>query len=86
MLERIQLDTFFSASDRCDERAKAKLKSRQIVAKQKRTAAEQAECEALDAENDVEAIEFEIDVITRKGCIEETFRSKSLNNWTTLVC
>mgnify|MGYP001445996640 CR=1 FL=1 len=36
-------------------------------------AAKQAECEALDAENDVEAMEFEIDVIARKGCIEETF-------------
>ena len=61
----------FSGSDKCNERAKAKLESRQIVAKQKRMAAEQAECEALDAENDVEAIEFEIQ--TRKGCIEETF-------------
>ena len=63
----------FSASDKCNETAKAKLESRQIVAKQKRMAAKQAECEALDAENDVEAMEFEIDVIARKGCIEETF-------------
>ena len=69
----IEIVYLFSASDKCNERAKAKLESRQIVAKEKRMAAEQAEFEALDAENDVEAIEFEIEVITRKGCIEETF-------------
>ena len=52
---------------------KAKLESMQIVAKQKRMAAEQAELEALEVEKDVEAIEFEIEVIKRKGFIEEIF-------------
>jgi hypothetical protein len=45
----------------------------QIAAKQKKKAAEQAELEALEAENDVEAIELQIEVVKRKGCIEETF-------------
>lgn len=45
----------------------------QIVAKQKKKAAEQAELEAFEAENDVEAIELQIEVVKRKGCIEETF-------------
>ena len=36
-------------------------------------AAEQAELEALEVEKDVEAIEFEIEVIRRKGFIEEIF-------------
>ena len=52
---------------------KTKLESMQIVAKQKRMAAEQAELEALEVEKDVEAIEFEIEVIKRKGFIEEIF-------------
>jgi hypothetical protein len=45
----------------------------QILAAKKRKAAEQAELEALGAENDLEAIELEIEVVKRKGCIEETF-------------
>jgi hypothetical protein len=53
--------------------AKTKLDSMQIVAKKKRLAAKQAELEALEAENDVEAIELELEVVKRKGCIEETF-------------
>ena len=39
----------------------------QIIAKHKRKAAEQAEFEVLEAENNVEAIELEIEVIQRKG-------------------
>ena len=53
--------------------AKTKLDTMQIVAKQKRKAAQFAELAALEAENDVEAIELEIEVVKRKGCIEETF-------------
>ena len=53
--------------------AKTKLNSMQNVAKKKRLAAKQAEIEALEAENDVEAIELEVEVVKRKGCIEETF-------------
>ena len=34
---------------------------------------EQAELEALEAENDVNAIELEREVVQRNGCIEETF-------------
>ena len=49
------------------ETAKARLESMQIIAKHKRKAAEQAELEVLEAENNVEAIEFEIEVIQRKG-------------------
>ena len=45
----------------------------QIAAKLKKRAAEQAVLEAFEAENDVEAIELEIEVVKRKGCIEETF-------------
>ena len=45
----------------------------QILVKQKKKAAEKAELEALEAENNVEAIELEIEVVKRKGCIEETF-------------
>ena len=55
------------------ETAKARLEAMQIVAKHKRKAAEQAELEALEAENYVEEIELEIEVVKRKGCIEETF-------------
>ena len=53
--------------------AKTKLESMQIIAKKKRRAADQAELEALEAENNVEAIELEIQIVKRKGCIEETF-------------
>ena len=53
--------------------AKTKLDSMKIVAKKKRLAAKQADLEALEAENDVEAIELKLEVIKRKGCIEETF-------------
>ena len=35
--------------------------------------AEQAKLEALEAENDVDAIELEREVVKRTGCIEETF-------------
>ena len=49
------------------ETAKARLESMQIIAKHKRKAAEQAELEVLEAENNVEAIELEIEVIQRKG-------------------
>ena len=49
------------------ETAKARLESMQIMAKHKRKAAEQAELEVLEAENNVEAIELEIEVIQRKG-------------------
>ena len=45
----------------------------QIAVKQKKKAAEQAELEALEAENDVEAIELEIENVKRKGFIEEIF-------------
>ena len=45
----------------------------QIIAKQKRMAAEQSELEVVEAENDVEAIELAIEVVERKGYIEETF-------------
>ena len=45
----------------------------QIVAKQKRMAAKQAELEALEVEKDVEAIKLEIEVTKRKGFIEEIF-------------
>ena len=45
----------------------------QIIAKKKRRVADQAELEALEAENNVEAIELEIQIVKRKGCIEETF-------------
>ena len=55
------------------EMAKTKLESMQIIAKKKRRAADQAELEALEAENDVEAIQLEIEIVKRKGCIEETF-------------
>ena len=44
-----------------------------IVREQKRRAVEQAELEALEVENDVEAIELEIEVVKRKGFIEEIF-------------
>ena len=64
---------FLAFENNSDKMDKAKLESMQIVAKQKRMAAEQAELEALEAENDVEAIEFEIVVVKRKGFIEETF-------------
>ena len=47
--------------------AKDRLESMQIIAKHKRKAAEQAELEVLEAENNVEAIELEIEVIQRKG-------------------
>ena len=68
----------FSAIEAIDffnslEIAKTKLESMKIVREQKRRAVEQAELEALEAENDVEAIELEIEVIKRKGFIEETF-------------
>ena len=53
--------------------AKTKLDSMKIVAKKKRLAAKQADLEALEAENDVEAIKLKLEVIKRKGCIEETF-------------
>ena len=53
--------------------AKTKLESMQMLAAKKRKAAEQAELEAFEAENDLEAIELEIEVVRRKGCIEETF-------------
>jgi hypothetical protein len=49
------------------ETAKARLESMQIIAKHKRKAAEQAEIEVLEAENNVESIELEIEVIQRKG-------------------
>ena len=52
---------------------KTKLESMQIVAKQKRMAAKQAELEALEVEKDVEAIKLEIEVTKRKGFIEEIF-------------
>ena len=55
------------------EVAKTKLESMKIVSEQKRRAVEQAELEALEAKNDVEVIELEIEVIKRKGFIEETF-------------
>ena len=55
------------------EVAKTKLESMKIVREQKRRVADQAELEALEAENDVEAIELEIEVVKRKGFIEETF-------------
>ena len=55
------------------EMAKTKLESMQIIAKKKRRVADQAELEALEAENDVEAIQLEIEIVKRKGCIEETF-------------
>lgn len=45
----------------------------QNLAKKTRKAAEQAELNALKAENYVEALELEIAVVERKGCIEETF-------------
>ena len=45
----------------------------QIAAKQKKKAAEQAVLEAFEAENNMEAVELEIEVAKRKGCIEETF-------------
>ena len=54
------------------EMAKTKLESMQIIAKKKRRAADQAKLEALEAENDVEAIQLEIEIVKRKGCIEET--------------
>ena len=44
-----------------------------IVREQKRRAVEQAEFEALEAENDVEAIELEKEIVKRKGFIEQTF-------------
>ena len=44
-----------------------------MVRNQKRRAAEQAELEALEAENDVEAIELEIQIVKTKGFIEQTF-------------
>ena len=55
------------------ETAKARLEAMKIVAKHKRKAAEQAELDAWEAENDVLAIELEIEVVKRHGCIEETF-------------
>ena len=64
---------FLAFENNSDKMDKTNLESMQIVAKQKRMAAEQAELEALEAENDVEAIEFEIAVVKRKGFIEETF-------------
>ena len=45
----------------------------QNLAKKTRKAVEQAELNALKAENYVEALEFEIAVVERKGCIEESF-------------
>ena len=70
-----QLFSAFEAIDYFNslEIAKTKLESMKIVREQKRRAVEQAELEALEAENDVEAIELEIEVIKRKGFIEETF-------------
>ena len=64
---------FSAFGNNSHEMAKTKLESMQIAAKQKKKAAEQAVLEALEAENYVEAIELEIEVVKRKGCIEETF-------------
>ena len=44
-----------------------------MVRNQKRRAAEQAELEALEAENDVEAIELEKEIVKREGFNEQTF-------------
>ena len=67
------LSSFSGFENNSHEKAKTKLESLQIAAKQKKKAAEQAVLEAWKAENDVEAIELEIEVAKRKGCIEETF-------------
>ena len=45
----------------------------QNLAKKTRKAVEQAELNALKAESYVEALEFEIAVVERKGYIEESF-------------
>ena len=70
-----QLFSAFEAIDYFNslEISQTKLESMKIVSEQKRRAAEQAKLEALEAENDVEAIELELEVIKRKGFIEETF-------------
>jgi hypothetical protein len=69
LFSAIEAITYFNSL----EVAKTKLESMKIVREQKRRAVEQAELEALEAENDVEAIELEIEVVKRKGFIEETF-------------
>ena len=67
------LSSFSGFENNSHEKAKTKLESMQIAAKQKKKAAEQAVLEAFEAENNVEVVELEIEVAKRKGCIEETF-------------
>ena len=64
---------FLAFENNSDKMDKTNLESMQIVAKQKRMAAEQAELEVLEAENDVEAIELEKEIVKREGFIEQTF-------------